>query len=450
MLRKKETMKQFILILALSWLVLPTYAQETLSLENAIAIGLKNNYQIQIAQKRIEIAKNNNSLAAAGAYPSITGSLSSGNSFLINNSPASLLSGKTLGTTGLTPSVDLSWTLFDNYKVKISKQRLEDLEAQSVGNSDLVIENAIHSIILGYYRAVIEGQKIKVFEEVFQLSKDRYHYEVENQKIGTGSTFNVVQMRDAYWTDSTNLLRQKTAYSAAIRNLNTAMGEENWSKEYVLTDSLSFEPQPFAYEVLQKEMLSNSRSLRNQFLNQKILQTNTELQAASEKWYIPKVTLSSGLNQALSYNNDFTPTIGFGDFSGGGSQFNYYLNFTASFNLFDAGAAKRAVQNAVMEEMVGDLNIADQQRTLSSQLANQLALYQDQIQFVRLNEELIVNAAQNLDISAERYKRSLINSFDYRNVQLAYLRASLTKLESIYNLKTIETELTRLTGGIIK
>ena len=93
--------------------------------------------------------------------------------------------------------------------------------------------------------------------------------------------------------------------------------------------------------------------------------------------------------------------------------------------------------------------MADQTRTLTNQLSNQLEMYQDQLKIIALNEELISNAQQNLSISEERYKRSLINSFDYRAIQLAYLRSALTKLESVYSLKVIETELTRLTGGLV-
>ena len=441
-------MKHLLTIIFITGAIAYSFGQQPISLSDAIQTGLDNNYQIQIAERRIDISKNNNTMAAAGALPRITGNLNSNNSFLINNSPASILNGKTLGSIGLTPSVDMTWVLFDNYKVQINKQRFDELEEQSKGNSDLVIENTIHAIILAYYRGVIEQQKINIFQEVMELSRDRYDYELENRKIGTGSTFNVVQVKDAYWTDSTNLLRQQTFYQSAIRNLNLAMGEDDLNQPYTLVDSINFNPQPYAFETLKRKMLESNRTLNNQLLNQRLLKSNTQFQQSNE-WYMPRVSMSTGLSQDLSYNNDFTPTVGFGNFSGAGLQFNYYLRFAVSFNLFDAGTSKRAIQNALVEERIGELSISDQKRTLSGELSNQLASYQDQLRFIQLNEELIVNAAQNLGISEERYRRSLINSFDYRNVQLAYLRASLTKLENIYTLKTIEAELTRLTGGIV-
>lgn len=425
------------------------FSQENLSLADAIKKGLENNYQIQIAEKRIEIAKLNNTKLATGAYPRVTGNLNSNNSFSVTSNPASpVFNGKAVSGLGVTPNIDVSWVLFDNYKVQINKKRLEQLEEQSMGNSDLIVENTLNAIILAYYRAVIEQSKIDIFRKVMQLSKDRYDFEVAKRELGTGSTFNVVQVKDAYWSDSTNLLRQKNLYKAAIRNLNLALGEEETTKGYNLTDTLEYNPQVYNIKELNQKMVGSNRSLRNQILNQQLLKTNTEFQS-SNKWYMPTVSMSTGVNQDFSYSYDFTPNTGFADFTGGGSQFNYYLRFAVSFNLYDAGATRRSIQNAIIEEKIGELTIADQTRTLSNQLSNQLASYNDQLQVIALNDEVIANAQQNLNISEERYKRSLINSFDYRNVQLAYLRAAVTRLESIYSLKVLETELTRLTGGLV-
>lgn len=424
-----------------------SWAQADLSLEQAIATGLKNNYQIEIAKKRIDAAKVNNTVAAAGAYPRVTAGFNSNNSFLVVNNPTSFLDGNTLAGLGLTPTVDVAWTLFDNYKVSINKERLEQLEEQSVGNSDLVVENSINAIVLAYYRAVIEQGKIEVFQQVMDLSRDRYDFEVAKQELGTGSTFQVVQVKDAFLSDSTNLLRQQNAYRASVRNLNIAMGEETTSTNYTLTDALNLDAQVYNNETLRQKMTANNRTLRNQMLNQKLLNTNVKLQK-SNKWYMPKISVNTGLNEALSQNflwNDALPDV----VSAGGRQFTYYLNFSVSFSLYNGGTYKRAIQNAIINREIGALNISDQKRTLFGQLDNQLATYQDQLNIIALNDQVIANAQQNLNISEERYKRALINSFDYRNVQLAYLRAALTRLESIYSLKVLETELTRLTGGFV-
>ena len=60
------------------------------------------------------------------------------------------------------------------------------------------------------------------------------------------------------------------------------------------------------------------------------------------------------------------------------------------------------------------------------------------------------NAKRNLEIGKERFDGGLISSFDYRVIQLAFVNASQARLNAIYNLKTTETELMRLTGQLVE
>ena len=55
----------------------------------------------------------------------------------------------------------------------------------------------------------------------------------------------------------------------------------------------------------------------------------------------------------------------------------------------------------------------------------------------------------NQQISEEKFRAGTINSFNYRDVQLIYLNASIDRLQAIYDLIDTDTELTRITGGII-
>ena len=113
-------------------------------------------------------------------------------------------------------------------------------------------------------------------------------------------------------------------------------------------------------------------------------------------------------------------------------------------------AMKRAVQNAKIEEEIAQLNIDDLKRNLSSQLKITLENYNNQLELVKLTERLIASSEKNLKIADERFKGSLITSFDYRSVQLNYINASQSRLNAIYNLKNTEIILIRLIGGLVR
>ena len=55
----------------------------------------------------------------------------------------------------------------------------------------------------------------------------------------------------------------------------------------------------------------------------------------------------------------------------------------------------------------------------------------------------------NLDISTEKFKNGIINSFNYRDIQILYMNTAFNELEAIYNLIQSKTDLLRLSGGII-
>ena len=59
------------------------------------------------------------------------------------------------------------------------------------------------------------------------------------------------------------------------------------------------------------------------------------------------------------------------------------------------------------------------------------------------------SASLNMEISTEKFRSGAINSFNFRDVQVIYLRAAASKYQAIYNLIDIQTELLRLSGGII-
>ena len=429
-------MQYKIFTLLLLWSTL-SIAQTELSLSDAIQLGLKNNFQIQIADKQIDIAKRNNTLKATSKYPRIDLNVSSTNNFLHINDPTSFLDGASLFSFRATPSVDLQWTLFDGHQARITKQQLEQLEFQSLGNKEIIVENTLQAIILAYYRAVIEQEKITVLEEVKKLSRDRYDYEQVRRDIGTGGTFNILQTENAYLSDSLNVVLQETLARQMMRNLNLAMGEDNTEKTYTLTDKLEYNPATYDATQLEQKMFANNSNLKNQILNIQLQKANTEMQRSNR---LPRITMQTGVSEALSQNY-------LGDLSG--NQFNFYLNFSLTYNLYDAGQTKRAIQNAVVNEKISELNVQDQKRTLKGQLYQNIATYNDQLQLIALNDALIQNAEKNLAVAETRYKTGVINSFDYRNIQVAFIRASLSKLETIFNLKTTETDLMRLTGGII-
>ncbi len=59
-------------------------------------------------------------------------------------------------------------------------------------------------------------------------------------------------------------------------------------------------------------------------------------------------------------------------------------------------------------------------------------------------------AKLNLQISQEKFESGAINSFNFRDVQTFYLRASQAELEAIYYFIDAHTSMLRMTGVIVQ
>lgn len=432
-------------VLIFIWIV-PVFAQNTLSLSEAIQMGLANNFEIQVAQQAVKMAQNNNSNGAAGGLPTIKAMLNANNHFMNTDDPTQFMDNTTWTRLGVTPSVDVAWTLFDNFKVKISKKRLDNLEEQSVGNSDWVVENTVNAIILAYYKAVVEREKSNILQELTNASRDRYEYELARQESGTGSAYEVMQVKDAYWSDSVNTLEQQSLYETALQQLYIVMGIEKPATVHQLTDDLNDEGKPYSYDALKQKMMGNNRTLKKHILNQRIFQTEIELEK-SQNWYTPKVALQTGVGNPIS-QNFVQNTVGT-DLDVVGNTLNFYFNFSVSFNLFDGGKSKRAIQNAIISEKMGAIQLQAAEKQLKHALQNQLNIYTYQVKTFSLNKERLANAQNNLNVSEKRYERGLISLLELRSIQLFYLQAANKHLDNLYQIKALDTELTRLTGGIV-
>ncbi|MBT28427.1 MAG: transporter [Thalassobius sp.] len=444
LLKSYTLLSLFILILNLQ-----SQAQETLSLSDAIQIGLANNYDIRIEKKTVEIAQNNNNWGEAGRFPTLDFQLQNNNNWRDVKNPASFLQGVTK-TNNINPVISLNWTLFDGFRANITKTRLEMLQSESEGNAEIIIQNTIQSIILGYYTAVYEKERIKVLNTTLGVSRDRYEYILLKKELGSAVTTEVLLEEGNYLTDSLNLINQANVYRNAVRDLNILLGIETVNKDYMFSDSLEFNAVSYEYDALYTKMVDGNADLKKEFITQAILK---------EDYRLAKADLYPTVDLGASYSFDKSRQ----DLSGSSllesrpdtepistaRTTNTGINFTLTYNLFNGGKIKRAIKNAQTNYDIGQLRTEDLKRSLSRDLVAEYDLYNNRLELKGIAERRKESAELNLSLSEEQFKTGTISSFDFRDVQINYLNYSLEDLQATYNLIESNISLLRLTGGIM-
>ena len=426
-------------------LLLPTiiFSQENLSLENAIKIGLKQNFDIQINKRNLEIRKLNNNPGKAGALPKIN--LSAKKEEAVSdqsNNPTSFIQ-EILKSESINATANLSWTLLNGYGIKASKEKLNQLEYLSNGNLTLTLENTTQAIILSYYNCILQKDRLNLLQNVVNLSKERLIYQRTKYEIGVSSKMEFLQFENTLLTDSSNLLTQKLNYNNSLKNLNLVLGVE-LDSEWNLTDEMSTKTQIFNLKDLQLETFRNNTNINNQCINNEIIRQDIILAKSA---YYPIVSFNSG----ASYNES-TYDVGDSGYEGSntGETLNYYANLSVNFRLYDGGNYKTLLQESEIRDLINDLNIEKKHREIKNQLSINYEKYNSNIIIYNLRKKAFDIAQINYQLANDKNNRGNINSFDLRDIEIAYLNSGISYLQSVYNLNESYLNLVKITGGILE
>jgi outer membrane protein len=209
--------------------------------------------------------------------------------------------------------------------------------------------------------------------------------------------------------------------------------------EFDLTESFTTTLKNYNLNDLYKIMLEENVTLKGLRINKRVQESNVDI--AESAWY-PSLSLNSGLD----YSNGFLTPAGMG--SNSFYAYDAYANLTLSFLLYNGGNRERAIENSNVQQEISQLMVDEMTLNFSNRMKNLFDLYNLRKEIYAVSIENKKAAKLNLDIASEKFESGAINSFNYRDIQLIYLNASIDELNSIYNLIETETEILKLTGGI--
>ena len=420
------------------------FSQDSLSLSKAIEIGLEKNYDIRLTLKNVEINKIFNNWGEAGRLPQVNINAGQNNSISDQrNNPISFAPYLFL-SNDVSSGLAMNWTIFNGFAVRANKTKLEQLELQSENTATLAIENTIHGIILAYYQAKMQKEQLTLLNNVMTLSKEKYNQQQVKSNLGIGVKFDLLQFEGNLYTDSSNKVLQNLAQRNATRNLNLIMGEDV-DKEWNLTSEIKPDLNTKDLSTLKKEMLSNNTNIKNQYINIALTQQDISL---AKSQFFPVINFNSGFNSSVGVlnTNDVNSPIS----NAQSKNLNYYGNFTLNFKLYDGGKVRRGIKALELQNEVDQLRTSQMIDQLNFELTNVYELYLTRLQIFELTKKAFLVAKDNMDIAKLKEESGLINSFNFRDIQMAYLSAGVALYQASYDLLESNATLLKMTGKIIQ
>ncbi len=414
--------------------------QEILTLQDAIRLGLENNYSIIISKNDAEIAANNNTIGNAGFLPGVNLTATQNNT-ITNTVQETFSTGKReisgANNRSLNAGVQLTWTLFDGFSMFASKNMLEIFEEMGETEARIEIENTISDIILNYYGIIQQERLIRVLEDAAALSMERKKIMEAKISLGAGSELQLLQSTVDLNTDSINLISEISAKQKTIADLNRLLAR-NPEIVFIPSDTISLDDRLFYENLLQKTREQNNALLIAR--NNVSLTTYALKNTRSQRYPILNLNAAYSYNQLnsetgyLKYNQSNGPSFG----------------LSLSYPLFDGFNVNREIKNAKVELNTMETYLTETDLGLHTDLYK---IYNDYITNLKIIDIETVNqevARENVEVAFEKYRLGSINDIELRETQKKYIDAQYQLLLSQFRAKQAEVELLRISGELYR
>lgn len=413
-------------------------AQQKLSLEEAVQIALENNYDIKLSSNTVEIAKNNVSRGLSAMYPVVTGNFSTNNT--VSNTKQTLSSGTVQERDGAKNSNTsygpvLNWRVFDGFEMFARYDQLKEFYKLDESNLKLTVQTTVADVVSNYYDLVQQQQQIKALRTALEISRIRLRNSQSRFQIGKAAKLEVLAATVDLNSDTTNLLRQADVYRNTKILLNELLAREI-NTDFIVADTIVIQTDLRLSEIQNAASLQNPQ-LQSALISQRIAELNLKQVKANR---YPDINVNSGYNF-----NRSTSELGFAQQSQG-RGLNYGV--TASINIFNGFLQKRNERNADLEINNSKLAYERLNQNINSQIASLFQTYQTNIQLVKLEQQNLGVAQQNLDITLEKFRLGSVAPLEFREAQRNYIDANARFTNAQFQAKLAEINLKQIAGTL--
>jgi len=433
-----------LLTLNAGWCI-KTQAQRLLTLDEAIATALQNNYDIQIAKNDSVVASIDYSYRNVVFLPSVNVTTSA--TFNNNNQRQTLADGtkkksNNLGSNNIQASLGLNWVLFDGLRMFATRDKAAVLLQAGAYTAQQQVVNTVAEVVKVYYNIARQQQMMKATEVQIDLNSERAKLAQYKLDIGSGAKPDVLQSKVDLNSQKALRMQQQTFIMQQKQQLLQVMNSKVQEHEFVVPDTIPLN-QHIALGKIQEDIEKSSPALLLSKSGIEIAQYTLK-ETKADLW--PTISFGSAYNYSRTNNKKVL-----NNFSTLYNQFNG-LNYgiTARIPVFNQFAIRRQIrldkQNIHLQQMQYD----NQKSLINLAVLNAFKDYQQQQRALKLEEENIILAKENVFIVSETYRHGAATLVQLREVQLSLAQAYDRLIASRYNMKLAETELLRLKGDIVR
>ncbi|WP_378954600.1 TolC family protein [Pelosinus sp. sgz500959] len=392
-----------------------------LSLDDSIAMALKNNPSIQMAIADKEKAAWGIKENEAGKLPTL--SLMSG----YNRSP-----GSSSPTDSFNNSLKLNWSLYTGGRVEgqINQAKL-NADVASLGVTKAQEQLKLDTTT-AYYNVLQGHNVVKVNQEtVDNLTQHLKNVKAQYQ-VGTIAKSDLLRSEVELANAEQNLTKAQNNYDVAVASFNNMTGMPMDSQN-IMKDDLTY----VKYDMSLEDSIKMAQEKRPEIAQSKdnLAIATTGIKIA-DSGRLPTVAVSA--NDGLS-GSDFP-----------GQNNNWSIGVSASWNIFDAGVTNSKVKEAKANE--DKVKAGDQQIRQGIELEVRQAYLSMKEAEARIETSKVAvsKAAEDLKASQAKYYAGVGTNIDVIDAQMALTQANTNATQASYDYNVNKAKLEKAAGLGVK
>ncbi len=417
-------------------------AQQVLTIDSAIEIGLKNNYNILIAKQQDAININNIFPGNAGMLPTISLNATPvtdgeyNTKYKYSNGEGTLTESN-VNESDVEAYAELNWTLFDGFKMFATYNQLKVIRDESADNLKNQIQVTVLGIISAYYNVWYQKQLTRLQQTADSINMDNLIISKQEYAVGENSKLSYLQALVNYNASHSAFLTQQITLTNAKDSLNRLLTRPI-NTYFDVPDALHGTDIAPLDSIKQKVFSENPSLLAADKERNVTLFGVKELQGS----YYPKISLIG----EYSYTN----TTSQSGLILNQQAFGPAIGLAATWTIYNGSILNHQVQNSRIDELISDLQYDNIKTQLDEQTETTYNTYQNNLQLQRLELDNQESTKEYLDLSLQQYKVGQISGLDFNTAQQTYISEQIRLFTDEFNTQLSRFALIELTGGLVK
>ena len=443
---KKWSMKRFnklkaIWILILASIFGSVHAQNSISLEKALAITIKENIDIKIKTTELDWVKNYEKVGVLGVLPIIkVNGAASGNTgsssieFATEDFPE--INDADSESKSIIGNVEISYSLFGGLASVYTYQKLKKQSDLKSTELLMKIEQVLLNTAKQYYDIAYLQEENKILYELLEVSKERYSRVKIQNEFGNASKLDLLAAEIDLNKDSVTVMNSDYELKAAKERLNQTLNRD-LSTDYAVESYVEINKDLNYSELLELTNQNNSNILFHQYL--------IEITRKDKKINNTSIFPSVSVSAQYGYNQNESNTSIILDQSNIGLT--GFVNL--SWDIFDAMARKRIAQNTQIEIESNELKLESIKKEIQKEFNVTYQQYENNIKLIEIETRNNEASERFFQRAKNQFFQGQLSRSDFRLAQVD-LSISKNRLnQSLFMAKIAELNLYRLSGKII-